>query len=130
MKIAVATDDGKTTSRHFGRAPYYLVFTIDDGKIVAQEQREKANHHMSAHEHHEHHAGQHGTDAQSDVKHSQMIETIRDCEAVIVRGMGTGAYVAMKQAQIRPIITDVNDAEAAALAYSAGTLTDHPEWLH
>jgi len=40
MKIAVISDDGKTISRHFGRAPYYLVLTVEDGKIVAREQRD------------------------------------------------------------------------------------------
>jgi predicted Fe-Mo cluster-binding NifX family protein len=33
MKIAVITDDGKTISQHFGRAPYYMVFSIE-GKLV------------------------------------------------------------------------------------------------
>jgi len=28
MKIAVGTDDEKTISAHFGRAQYYLVFTL------------------------------------------------------------------------------------------------------
>jgi len=31
MKIAVITDDGKTISQHFGRSPYYLVLTIEEG---------------------------------------------------------------------------------------------------
>lgn len=30
-----------------------------------------------------------------------MIETIQDCEVIIVRGMGRGAYIAMEQANIR-----------------------------
>ena len=34
MKIAVITDDERTISQHFGRAPYYVVVTIEDGKIV------------------------------------------------------------------------------------------------
>jgi predicted Fe-Mo cluster-binding NifX family protein len=37
MKIAVITDDGKTTSRYFGRTPYYLVLTIEEGKIINSE---------------------------------------------------------------------------------------------
>jgi predicted Fe-Mo cluster-binding NifX family protein len=34
MKIAAITEDSKTISRHFGRAPYSLVVTIHDQKIV------------------------------------------------------------------------------------------------
>ena len=44
MKIAVITDDGKTISQHFGRAPYYLVLTIEEGKIVSREMRDKMGH--------------------------------------------------------------------------------------
>ena len=44
MKIAVVTHDEKTISAHFGRAQYYVVFTVDDGKITGQETRPKANH--------------------------------------------------------------------------------------
>ena len=131
MKLAVVTDSGSTISRHFGRAPFYLVFTVEDGKIVGQEQREKTG---CGHEHHDHHVHVHeqghGMDAHSQDKHVQMIESIRDCDAVIVRGMGTGAYVAMEQAHIRPFVTDLEDAEAAVQAYVNGTLVDHPERLH
>ena len=59
-----------------------------------------------------------------------MIASIRDCEALIVRGMGQGAYLALQQANIRPVVTDVEDAEEAVRAYIDGKLLDHPEWLH
>jgi len=36
MKVAVVTDDGESVSQHFGRARYYAVFEVDDGKIVGQ----------------------------------------------------------------------------------------------
>jgi predicted Fe-Mo cluster-binding NifX family protein len=41
MKIAVITDDMKTISAHFGRAQYYLVFTVENGKIIAPESHPK-----------------------------------------------------------------------------------------
>ena len=44
MKVAVITDDGKTISRHFGRAPYYVVLTIEDGQIIHREMRSKFGH--------------------------------------------------------------------------------------
>ena len=37
MKIAVVTDDHMTICAHFGRAVYYEVFTISDGKIAGRE---------------------------------------------------------------------------------------------
>ena len=44
MKIAVITDNGKTISRHFGRAPHYVVVTVENGKVIAREMREKVGH--------------------------------------------------------------------------------------
>jgi predicted Fe-Mo cluster-binding NifX family protein len=41
MKIAVITDDGKTISQHFGHAPYYLVVTVENNKIIDRELRDK-----------------------------------------------------------------------------------------
>jgi predicted Fe-Mo cluster-binding NifX family protein len=134
MKIAVITEDGQTISQHFGRAPYYLVFTVEDKEIVSKELRDKVGHQQFAQEPHEHESENdprgHGFGAPSDAKHARMIEAIRDCEAVIVRGMGRGAYLAMEQANIRPFVSELADAEEAVKAYIGGTLTDHTERLH
>jgi predicted Fe-Mo cluster-binding NifX family protein len=134
MRIAVITNDGKTISQHFGRAPHYLVFTVEDGEIVEKELRDKVGHRQFAQESHDHESENdprgHGFGAHSDAKHVRMIEPIQDCEAIIVRGMGRGAYLAMEQANIRPIVTELADAEDAVKAYIGGTLTDHTERLH
>ncbi len=135
MKIAVVTDTdkGSTISRHFGRAPFYLVFTVEAGEIVAQEQRAKPGHQQFAQgpqELHEHQDHEHGMDEHSDHKHGQMLEPIQDCEVVIVRGMGRGAYLSIEEAHLRPFITDIETAEAAVQAYIDGTLVDHTERLH
>ncbi len=136
MKIAVITDDGKTISKHFGRADRYVVFTIEEGVIIDQEQREKAGHQQFAHEHHDDHIHErdhehgHGFGAHSAAKHTTMIEPIRDCEAIIVRGMGRGAYLAMQAANIRAVVTELAVPEEAVRAYIDGTLVDHPERLH
>jgi predicted Fe-Mo cluster-binding NifX family protein len=134
MKIAVITGDGKTISQHFGRAPYYLVFSIEDGAIVAKELRDKVGHRQFAQEDHAHESENdprgHGFGAHSDEKHVRMIESIQDCVAIIVRGMGRGAYLAMEQANIRPFVTDLADAEQAVKAYMEGTLEDRTDKLH
>jgi predicted Fe-Mo cluster-binding NifX family protein len=134
MKIAVATEDGQTISQHFGRAPHYLVFTVKDGQITGKELRDKVGHRQFAQEDHEHEAENdprgHGFGAHSDAKHAHMIESIQDCEAIIVRGMGRGAYLAMEQANIRPFVTEIADAEEAVKAYIGGTLEDHTDKLH
>ncbi len=44
MKIAAVSGDGITISEHFGRAPFYVVVTVEDGKIVSRERRDKMGH--------------------------------------------------------------------------------------
>jgi predicted Fe-Mo cluster-binding NifX family protein len=132
MKIAAITDDGNTISQHFGRAPYYLVLTVEDGKIVDRELREKMGHsHFVNQPHPEEVPGQpHGMDTVSHNKHMQMAEAIADCEALLCRGMGMGAYESMKTRGIRPIVTDIASIDEAVMAYSTGNIVDHVNKLH
>ena len=135
MKIAVITDDGITVSQHFGRAAHYLVFTVENGAIAGKELRDKLGHHHFAAEPHDHDHDHgdprgHGFGAQADRRHARMVEAIQDCDALIVRGMGRGAYLAMQQAGVRPVVTDIADAATAVQAYIDGTLEDRTEKLH
>ncbi|GAI71759.1 unnamed protein product, partial [marine sediment metagenome] len=45
MKIAAITEDGATISQHFGRAPLYVVATVENGEIINKETRDKTGHH-------------------------------------------------------------------------------------
>lgn len=45
MKIAFVTDDGNTICKHFGKANYYNVLTIENGSITHTEIRPKTGHH-------------------------------------------------------------------------------------
>lgn len=131
MKIACVTDDGITISQHFGRAPYYAVLTVENGQIVARELRDKMGHNQFAHgEHGEGHGPHHGTDPASHDKHTRMASAISDCEALLCRGMGWGAYDSMRRLGIKPVVTDIARIEDAVLAYAAGTIVDHTELLH
>jgi transcriptional regulator with XRE-family HTH domain/predicted Fe-Mo cluster-binding NifX family protein len=132
MKIAVITDDGKTISQHFGRAPYYLVLTIEEGKFINREMRDKMGHNQFSTESHleEHHGADHGLDSGSHKKHISMAETIADCKALLCGGMGMGAYESMRRLNIQPVVTDLRDIDTAAQAFIDGKLIDHTELLH
>lgn len=132
MKIAAITDDGTTISLHFGRAPYYLVLTVEDGQITSRELRQKLGHNQFASQPHEEeqHGPGHGIDPASHDKHLQMSDAIADCEALLCRGMGMGAYQSMQARGIRPVVTDIEKIDEAVLAYAAGNLLDHTEKLH
>lgn len=132
MKITIITDDEKTISQHFGRAIYYAVLTIENGQIVQREMREKLSHKHVANESHEHTSEsdqRHGFDPASQSLHGQMSQAITDCEALICGGMGAGAYESIRERGIRPIITDIEDIETAALAYASGIIANHVEKL-
>jgi predicted Fe-Mo cluster-binding NifX family protein len=132
MKIAVITDDGITISQHFGRAPYYLVATVEIGQIVKRELRNKLGHdHFVSQPHPEEQPGQpHGMDPASHNKHLQMAEAIADCELLLCRGMGMGAYQSMQARGIRPVVTDITVIDEAVMAYVEGNIVDRVERLH
>jgi len=132
MKIAVVSEDGVSISQHFGRAPYYVVLTVEGDRIVDSETRPKAGHHTFAAQGHPRLAPgeRHGYDAGSQAKHRSMAETIADCNVLIAGGMGQGAYKSLKGYGIRPIITDVSDIREAVLRYLEGNLPDLSERLH
>jgi predicted Fe-Mo cluster-binding NifX family protein len=131
LKIAAVSDDGVNISQHFGRAPYYVVLTVEEGKVVDSETRPKAGHHTFAAQ------GQprlapgerHGYDPGSQAKHRSMAESIADCEVLIAGGMGMGAYESLKGYGIRPIVTDVDGIREAVRRYLDGNLPDLRERL-
>lgn len=134
MKIAAVSEDGATISQHFGRAPFYVVLTIENGEIIAREMRDKMGHAQFAGDPHEesHDAAPrgHGFSPDAQDRHARMAAAIRDCQILLVRGMGAGAYASMEQAGIRPIVTDIPGIEEAALAAAQGRIVDHRERLH
>jgi len=134
MKIAAVSEDGVTISQHFGRAPFYVVVTVEDGKIVSHEKRDKMGHAQFAGETHEESQGQdprgHGFDTAAQNRHVRMATAIADCEVLLACGMGAGAYESMKQANIRPVVTDISNIDQAVQAYIEGRLVDHTERLH
>ena len=131
MRIAVVSDDEATISGHFGRAPYYVVITVEGGEIVGRETRAKAGHHtFGACDCHTAPGEPHGQGQHSEAKHQIMADAIDDCDAVIVGGIGWGAHESLKRRGIEPVITDVHDVAEAALAYCAGTLPNLMDRLH
>jgi predicted Fe-Mo cluster-binding NifX family protein len=128
MKIALVTDDGQSISAHFGRARAYAVLTVEGGVVVNREIRPKSAPHLEP-------GGAHGSDGAHDspeahAKHDQMIAPVADCECLVARGMGQGAYDRINQAGLRAIITDLVDPDQAALACANGSIVNLVGKLH
>ncbi len=87
MKIAVASGDGVSISRHFGRSKCFIVFDIAQGQIAGRETRDNS---------HTAHAkgqceGQEGPHDHESHSHQDIINALRDCGVVLCGGMGQRA---------------------------------------
>ena len=131
MKIAAVSDDGVNISQHFGRAPLYVVVTVEDDKVVSKETREKSGHHTFAAHHADVKTGEpHGYDTGAQIRHASMAGTITDCQVLLAGGMGWGAYDSLKNNNIEPIVTDVENIDEAVKRYLDGKLDNLMERLH
>ena len=131
MKIAAITEDGVTISQHFGRAPYYAVLTVESGEVVKREMRDKLGHvHFVGEKERLDESGRHGFGPGAEDRHARMAAAIADCQVLLCRGMGWGAYESMKQEGIETIVTDIANIEEAVQAYLDGTIVDHTDRLH
>ena len=132
MTIAFVTDDGTTISAHFGRARYYEVVRVENGTVAHWERREKAGHHTFAEQEHghDHGSGQHGFDQESRDKHTSMISPITDCQMVVTRGMGAGAYHHITEAGMQAVVTSNRTIDEALKEIISETIINHIERLH
>lgn len=148
-KFAVVSNNGETVGMHFGSSRYYEVFSVEEGKIVSVERRDKpakkTGHKIKA----VHSLGLPSDnswtdtrnsmifDSNSDEKHSadridklEMAEPIKDCSFVISRGMGFGVYKKLEAMQIQPIITDNKFIQDAVNQMIDSTIKNYPERMH
>lgn len=125
-KVAIATDDKKTVSPHFGGALYYLVYDIQGAVIKKREVRKKASHDAGMMGHHDSH---HAAPGMASM-HESMLSNVRDCEALVAGGMGRPMYEAIERAGIRPFITQKQRADEAVQSFIDGTLDNNTELLH
>lgn len=127
MKIAFVADDPQTISAHFGRASQVVVVTVEDGREVAREVRAKEAH-GQGHEQEEHdHSHDHGHHQRD---HSSKFEPMRDCDVLVVRGMGAPAFDHARSMGLEVFMTAEKDINAALAAYLAGKLDNDDRRIH
>lgn len=135
MKIAVVTDDGITISLHFGLARYYAVLTVDGRQVVSREMLDRSDTLPPVDEHQPRQGvgGQidcHGTGTAAAATHLRMVQPIKECQALLARGMSWSARECLLDAGVRPVVTDITGMEEAVQAYLDGTIVDHVEKIH
>ncbi len=132
MKLAIVTEDKATISEHLGGAPYFVVVTVEGGKVVSKETRGKMSHKEFADG--ETHPpidekGRHGYGPTASERHRRIFDVIKDCDVLIAGRMGSGAYDDMKSLGLEVICTDVKDIDEAVSLYIAGKLTHREDRL-
>jgi len=115
MKIAIASDDKKTISSHFGRASGFVVFDIKNGKAINRNYRENVGKS----------SGECGS-----CDHQSMINNIKDCDVVISYGMGQKIYDDLIKNKIKPIVTEVENVDEALNQFLKKNLKNATEKLH
>lgn len=150
-KIAFPSEDGQTISRHLGRAPFFVVATIQDNQPTIFEQRAKP-HHGSEHEHHEPHDHNHpsqqavplhpdlqkaDTGPETSISVSAnpegvhaMFSVIADCQVLVAGGMGEPAYQRALAHGLDVVLTDKWRIEDALAVYQAGQLKTDLRRVH
>jgi len=115
MKVAFVSDDKENISGHFGRAKGFVVYELEGDKILSDEYRLNDGGNK----------GQCGT-----CQHDRIINTIKDCQTVVARGMGHRIYEDLKENGIRVVLTDEGNIRSALDKFIKGMLTSHLEKLH
>ena len=108
MKIAIPTNDKETLAARSGRAQWFLIFDIEDKKIINT--TEESNNH-------EHHT--HGDDAAQTHTHSHadMVELLKDCDLMITKKVGPHFGAELKGANIKVEICQEDKIEDVLKPY-------------
>lgn len=117
-KIAAVTEDGIHLSSHFGMAPQYRVYIVEEGQVVAVEERNKPHH--QAHPDHTSHSGH---------SHLDMFAPIGDCQVLLCGGMGSPAYQKALEAGLKVVLTG-GEIATAVQAYLEGRVTSELRRVH
>ena len=121
-RIALVTDDGTTLMPHFGRARYYKIIDIEDGRVTHTELRDKFAHQCGG-------QGEQ-TPASAETAHASMVDGAAGCEYVIAGGMGPGAYNALTEAGLKVLQTEETDLETIIRKFADGTLVNQAGRIH
>ena len=118
MKIAIATDNYQTITGHVGRCKGFLVYDIQNGEIINEEERENNfTNHGRGHTHAQAHGEGHGKRG-----HQRLAEGLNDCSHLICHGAGWRLVEDLKAENIELVLTSESDVKKAALKFEKGEL--------
>jgi predicted Fe-Mo cluster-binding NifX family protein len=134
IRIAFPTEDGFKISRHFGKAPYFVIVSLLADGTLQKEQR-----------HRDHWHGQHESgliqfaDSPQPAQDAPEVTRIigagllagsEDCQVLIAGGMGQAAYDRAAEQGLQVILTNEKEIDKAVASYRSGNLTSDLRRVH
>jgi predicted Fe-Mo cluster-binding NifX family protein len=102
-RVAIATTDGASVCDHLARSASFLVFEIEDGRVVSRTAR--------------------GRETDACGNHRSFVDLLSGCGAVICGGIGAGAANALASHGVDSLVLATRMSVEAALAgYLGGSL--------
>jgi len=121
MKIAVATNDGTNITGHLGRCKTFIIYNIEDNKIVNSEIRDNIfTHHMMGGDQNtgHHHGEEHGHG------HQNLVNALKDCSTLLFQSGGWRLVEDLKANNIKPFLTSEMTAQTAVEKLLKGELKE------
>ena len=122
MKIAVATDDGCNIAADLEHAAYYAVLTVDEGRIVHRELRDRLPQGWYQATGHVEHHGPYLARPETAHRHDPLTDPISDCQVVVAANMPDEVRQRFEAINIWPIVTEISPIDAAVQAFVSGQL--------
>lgn len=134
MKLAIASNNGVTIQRHFGRTSQYVVVTIEDGEEIAREVRTMDARpnllEVGQHGDHEHGHGHGQGQGNHHRRHRSLLTPIEDCDVLIAGGMGRPMAQAAEASGVDLILTNERLVDDIVASYLDGSLEHKADLAH
>jgi predicted Fe-Mo cluster-binding NifX family protein len=118
MKIAIASDDEITIAPHLGKTNGFVVVDLEYGNVRSREYRKND---FTAHK----------RGLKSNIlepgRHGPILAALKDCKAVVSRGMGRRLISDLKVAGIETYLTEEQNVARAINLYAEEKLDNNPE---
>lgn len=114
MRVAIPTNDRETIFPRTGKAKQFAIYDIDNKSVLFVEFRENPHKHAEDSEESHIHS------------HKDMVETLKDCNALLVKMAGQHLREDFKAARVALIKTEDTQLQCIANSYAKSPET-HPE---
>ena len=122
MRVAVASEDGRTIAAHTGRCRAFAIFDVVGGQVHSVEHRASRAPGAEGEGCHSHHSdGGHPADAHTH-DHSALVDVLTDCRVLITRGLGPRLVADLASRWVEAYVCAVPEVDEAVRLFAQGSL--------